>query len=528
MTDRAPHLQGDPRLRDKLWRLNHLYKIKSISKDVVKFKLNRAQADFHSRKTKRNIILKSRKLGFTTYFAVDGLDDCLFVPNTDALMLSYDIPSQVDIFDEKVVFAWDNFNEELKELYTLDAERANKLKFNWGDKSTTSITVRLSGRSGTYSKLHISEFGKISKIDPSSAKEIVSGTIQAVPLSGEVNIESTAEGDYGEFYEMFMEAWKRGPAKTPVDFTAFFYNWTYDDQELSKIIPLPEDELPKEFREYRQEHALSLTEITYYYYKWLTLNRDWKLLRREYPTTVDEAFEAAGDKFFDEPSVVALKTRPGTMVGNWIYYADYKPGHRYAMAVDPSEGIGRDNAVCVVWDFDARDENGYVKPSIVAIYVDNHTTPDALAHVAKDCAVRYGNCLIAVERNNHGHTTLAILKSIYYNLYKERKTDGGSDVETDRLGWHTNSASKPKMLYDLRTAILEKTIEIPDEFLKTELRSYPAEEVSNVKRDEDDTHWDRVVAAAIGFQMKDFASKSGLIIVPGEDDFNKFDLFNNV
>lgn len=492
--------------------------------------MNRAQLDFHSRKTRRNIILKSRKLGFTTYFAVDGLDDCLFEKNSDVLMLSYDIPSQLDIFDEKVVLAWDNFNDELKELYTLDAERANKLKFNWGDKTTTSITVRLHGRSGTFSKLHISEFGKISKVDPSSAKEIVSGTIQAVPLNGEVNIESTAEGDYGEYHDMFLEAWERGKAKTPVDFTAFFYNWTYDDAELSKIIPVTEEELPKEFIEYRVEHALSLPEITYYYYKWLTLNKDWRLLRREYPTTVDEAFEAAGDKFFEEASVMALKTREGQRIGNWIYYADYRPGHRYALAADPSEGIGRDNAVCVIWDFDAKDDNGNTRPAIVAVYCDDHTTPDQLAYIIRDGAARYGNCLVVVERNNHGHTTLAVLKGFYYNLYKERKTEGSSDIETDKLGWHSNAATRPKVLYDFRTALLERILDIPDEMLKTELRSFPADEISITPsmRDENDKHWDRVIAAALGYHMKDHAARSGLILTSEDDQFNKFDLFNRL
>lgn len=521
---------GDTRLKDKLWRLNHLYKIKDINKQIVPFKLNRAQVHFHQNKAKRNIVLKSRKLGFTTYFAIDSLDEALFEKNTDALMLSYDIPSQLDIFDDKVVLAWDNVHEELKELYELDADRANKLKFNWGkdakgNKTTTSVTVRVHGRSGTFSRLHISEFGKICKVDPAAAKEILSGTIQAVPLSGEVNIESTAEGDYGDFHDMFMEAWKRGEPKTPVDFKAHFYNWTFDDAELEKIVPMDPDDMPEEFRAYKRQHALSDRQITYYYYKWLTLNRDWKLLRREYPTTVEEAFEGAGERFFDEASVRGLKSRTGSIAGHATYYADYRPGHRYAAAVDPSEGIGADNAVVAVWDFDSRDDNGNPRPEVVALYVDDRTKPDELAHVARDMATRYGNCLIAVERNNHGHTTLAILKGVYYNIYKERRTDRNTDEETERLGWHSNGATKPKMLYDLRTALLEQQISIPDEAAKGELLTYPADEVTNFAKDDGGKHWDRVIAIAIGYQMRAFAASNKVVISDEGENFDRFRMF---
>lgn len=524
--------RNDSRLSNKAWRIRHLYKIKDIHKQIVKFVPNRAQAEFDEKKTHRNIILKSRKLGFTTYFSIDSLDDVLFKKNTDALMLSYDIPSQTDIFDDKIKLAWENLHPDLQALYELDADRANKLKFNWGEdskgnKTTTSITVRLHGRSGTYHKLHISEFAKICKIDPAAAREIMSGTIQAVPLSGEVNIESTAEGDYGQFHDIFMEAWQRGEPKTPVDFKAFFFNWTYDDAELEKVAPMAEEDLPKEFVDYRHDHALSLREITYYYLKWLTLGRDFKMLHREYPTTVEEAFEASGDKFFDEASVEFQRQTylaQGEPTGKWIYYEDYNPGHRYAEAVDPAGGFGGDNAVCVIMDFDWRDSKGIIRPKVVAVYADDQTKPDELAYVAKAGATRYGNCLIAVERNNHGHATLAILKGIYFNIYKERVTGRDGEAETDKLGWHSNSATKPRMLLDLRKALLEKAIAVPDGPLLSELHSFPADEATNFTKDDDGKHWDRVISLAIVYQMRSIAASMGKIIV--EDSGGAFDKFS--
>jgi hypothetical protein len=58
---------------------------------------------------------------------------------------------------------------------------------------------------------------------------------------------------------------------------------------------------------------------------------------------------------------------------------------------------------------------------------------------------------VAPERNNQGHATLTKLKEIYppHLIWKEIKTDKETNQQTEKLGWHTNLATKPKMLFDL-------------------------------------------------------------------------------
>lgn len=522
--------RGDKRLKDKWWRLSNLYKIRDKNKRVVKFIPNRAQTLFHKNKALRNIILKSRQLGFTTYEAIDALDDVLFEANTEALMLSYDQASQLDIFDNKVVFSWENLNPELQELYSLDADRANKLKFNWGNKTSSSITVRSKGRGGTFNRVHVSEFAKIVKDSRVDADDVIRGTIQAVPFGGRVDIESTAEEDSGPFYEMFVEAWNRGghapsagaihgpDPETPADYKAFFFNWTYDDAEIEKV-PIIEI-LPREFREYQDKHALTHREISYYYIKWTGLNRDWLAMRREYPTTVEEAFVSSGNKFFDEKSLEKMQTEEAEVVDNWRYFEDYKPGHRYALAADPSEGVGRDNATVVVIDFDAKP-----RPKVVAVYANAHIPPDLFAYIVRDGGVRFGNCIAAPERNNHGHTTIATLKGMYYNIYKEHTLDRDDDTETERLGWHTNMATKPRMLYELATAIAEGLIEVPDALTLKELKAFPREEIGRASRDPDVRHYDRVIALAIAWQMRAHATAVQEFT---EERYGNFDPFKSV
>lgn len=516
----------DNLLLDKTFRLSHLYKILDKNQNLVTFEMNRAQRIFHETKTPRSIVLKSRQLGFTTYEAIDSLDDTLFEQNTQALMLSYDEKSMLSIFDNKINLAWANLPEELQALYSLDSDRANRLKFNWGDKSFSSIEVRTKGRSGTYSRLHISEFAKICKDSPAAAREIIGGTLPSVPASGRVTIESTPEDANGYFYDMFMDAWLRGEPKTPVDYKAFFFNWTYDDAELEQLIPLEDVDIPKKFVEYKNKHKLSQREITYYYYKWLSLAKDDRELKRQYPTTVEEAFEYAGDKLFDTEKLLSMSLRePKDSYGGWKYYTDYRPGHRYGLGADPSGGGGNDNATIAVIDFDASDSTGYKRPEVVATYANDRITPDLFAYEIKNGGTRYGNCIAAVESNNHGHATLAILKGIYYNLYKEIKKDKSIDVKTDNLGWNTNKATKPKMIFDLNTAVNETILNVPDSDTVREMQGYPRDDLDNYIKDDGNKHFDRVICLAIAWQMKNYAMGGEVKITSGDE---KFDPYNPV
>lgn len=235
------------------------------------------------------MILKSRQLGFTTDEALDSLDDALFNRNMECLLIAHNLDAGENIFDKKIELAWKSLHPQLKALYRVDTSTSKAMKFEFGDGSFSSIVVDTSGRSGTYNRVHITEFADLCKKYPNKVKDIIEGTIPAVPTGGRVDIESTSQGASGEFYEMFMQAYERGQPKYPTEYKAHFYNWQWDEE-----IPLitPEPNLPQAFKDYQDYMRLTNQEITYYYLKWLSLNRDWNSLRKEYPTTPEEAFEA--------------------------------------------------------------------------------------------------------------------------------------------------------------------------------------------------------------------------------------------
>jgi hypothetical protein len=443
----------------------------------------------------------------TTEETLSSLDDVLFNPNMACLMLSYDIESQQDIFDKKILRAWRNLPEELKQLYEVHSERSNQLTIGFGDDGTgnqefSSIQVRTKGRSGTFQRVHVSELGKISRQEPRKSKEIISGTLQTVPTDGRVDIESTAEGEFGDFYDMFWEAWERGEPETPVDYKAHFYNWQWDTEEINQI-KYPEKNLPEKFKDYQKKMNLGDLEITYYYYKWLTLKKDDNLLMQEYPTTPHEAFVSSGAKLFSADAIEAMPQEEPTRYGGWAFYERYQPGHRYALGADVAEGAGQDYSAAVIIDFDWRDPNTFTKiPKVVAIYADNMVQPDTFGWEIINGANMYGNCIIAVERNGPGLSTLNVLKENYFHIYKERKSEYAPDKETEKLGWHTNKSTKPKMMYELSTAMNEGNLLVTDLNLQREARTYDKEDLTRMNFDADlPTHWDRLIACAIAYQM---------------------------
>lgn len=481
----------DSRIANKSWRLSNLYTIKNKKAELVKFEPNKAQKHFSEHAWTRNIILKSRQLGFTTFEAIDSLDDVLFNRNFDSLFISQDLDTSKDIFDNKISLAWDNLR--LK-FWQPDMESARKLKFSFGDAEFSSIAVDSSGRSGTYHRLHITEFALICKMYPEKAREIIEGSIPAVPTNGRVDIESTAQEAQGKFYDMFWEAWERGDPKYPTEFKAHFYNWTWDE-EIQSMIEIPTAELPEAFVEYQKKMKLSGKEITYYYLKWLSLNKDWGALRREYPTTPEEAFEGAGDKLFDIEKLGQFNLAEGERIGNFTIYEKYRLGHRYGMGCDVAEGIGRDSSTIALWDFTP------AKPKIVAEYKNSNIAPDMFAYDIRNLAEKYEQPIVAVERNNHGHTTISKLREIYPEraIWKDDK---------GKFGWLTTGVSKPQMFYDgLVTAVNEEQLDIPSKNIVSEMRRCDKEMTRVVKQRDDDTeHFDILMAAAIGFQMKAFAT----------------------
>lgn len=310
-------------LADPEWRLfsGCLYQIivKTEGEDgerfVMPFKPNRAQRRFIRRLWHRNIILKARQLGFTTLIAIMWLDHALFNGNQRCGMIAQDRETAEAIFRDKVVFAYDHLPAEIRERFPLARASTKELLFA---HNNSSIRVATSVRGGTIHRLHVSEFGKICAKFPAKADEVVTGSIQAVPLDGIVVIESTAEGANGEFYDMSKRAQALVTGKallTRAQYRFHFYAWWQDPDYTMGPAGVP---ITREQHDYFNGIEQSMgCKIDTGQRAWYVekMRNDFagkeEKMWREYPSTPEEAFQQSTDGNYYAKDMVLLRKRGG-------------------------------------------------------------------------------------------------------------------------------------------------------------------------------------------------------------------------
>jgi len=266
---------------------------------VIPFIPNGSQLDLISNLHNRNIILKARQLGFTTLIAIYFLDCALFRSNVRAGVIAQSEDIAKTIFRDKVKFAYDNLPKPLIDAMPLERDSQSELLFS---HNNSSIRVSTSMRSGTLQYLHVSEFGKICAKFPDRAREVITGSIPAVPTNGVIFIESTAEGQEGSFYEMTTRAEnlkKQGKPLTPKDYKFNFYPWwSNPDYKIpaDQVIITEKDNEYFDRIETEMDCELSLEQRA-----WWCSTKDSDFsgqedkMWQEYPSTPKEAFQQSSE-----------------------------------------------------------------------------------------------------------------------------------------------------------------------------------------------------------------------------------------
>lgn len=284
------HFNADQFL-DARWRLSNLYRIVDKDGKSVKFEPNWAQLQFLDGIHSRNLILKARQIGFTTFCCLIYLDDCLFTPNVQAAVIAHKLDDAKIIFKNKVKFPYDNLDEGIKAALPLAQDSADTLVL----RNNSSIRVSTSTRSGTVNWLHVSEYGKICAQFPDKAEEIRSGAFPSAER-GVITIESTAEGEGGDFHTKSVEAEElaeRGADLTRKDYKFFFFPWWAEPTYAMTRTNVPISPADHEyFNKIENEASTTLSPEQRNW--WVTEERQQGgNMKREYPATPREAFEQA-------------------------------------------------------------------------------------------------------------------------------------------------------------------------------------------------------------------------------------------
>jgi hypothetical protein len=484
----------------KLWRLNNLYHVRNKEGRIVRFELNESQLEFFNSRHNRNIILKARQKGFTTLAVIDALDDCLFIPNFEAGIIAHSLDDAKKIFD-KAKLAFDRLPDWLKKLRTPNTDKAGEYVF----PNNSKFSVDTSFRSGTLSRLHVSEFGKISKKYPEKAKEIRTGAFEAIPKEGRIDVESTAEGVGGDFYDLCQEAIDKDQSKiTPLEFKFHFHPWWKTQEYRIEADVSFDKELQEYFNYLKNEQGIILDceQMNWYALKKESLKDE---MAQEYPSFPEESFLASGRPFFNQTQIAAEIKRCKSVEVEIKHFAvkdlegrehSYavklfgKPEQlkAYAVAGDPAEGLENgDNSALSVIDKD------FNQVAVFAGKVD----PDLFGALLVEVAKYYNNALLAWESNNHGHAVENAVKlRRYFNLYRRKTKEKIGEETKDQVGWLNTAKSKMEMLDELKQAFRDDSLTVNDEATLREMMSCVVEEDGNVIVNGKD----RVVSLGISIQ----------------------------
>lgn len=279
---------------NKLWRLNNLYRIIDKHGNSIPFKLNKVQADFVESSHNRKITLKARQLGMSTACVISMLDDALMTPHLASGVVSYSMEHAQHIFKRIIGHALDTLPKEIRHLAGILNRSAREITFSNGSVLRVDTTLR----GGTYPNVLVSEFGKTCARNPSKAEEVITGTLNAVPINGKVVIESTGEGNEGFFAEMIQQCVIRGNENlSPLEYKLFFYSWMWDEAyKMQETYQYPV-ELTDYFNGLEKSQSIVISQ---HQRNWYALQA--KLLgdkvRQEYPSTIAEAFLSSSDAFY--------------------------------------------------------------------------------------------------------------------------------------------------------------------------------------------------------------------------------------
>ncbi len=275
----------------QLWRLNNLYWIIDKSGKRVLFRMNTAQENLYHEMWYRNVILKARQRGFTTFLDIYGLDACVWNKDFTAGIIAHNLDDAKKIFRTKVKYPYENLPTMIKESVKPMNDKGNEYLFN----NNSNISVSTSYRSGTLQYLHVSEFGKIAAKNPEKAGEIITGALEAVPLDGIASFESTAEGNGGRFFNMVDIAMKNqqaGKKLNSLEFKFIFEAWhTNPEYTMDDKVVLSSDDIDY-FKKLEDKEGITLTAGQKYWYV-AKKETQGEQMKREYPSTPTEAFEVA-------------------------------------------------------------------------------------------------------------------------------------------------------------------------------------------------------------------------------------------
>ena len=439
-------------------------------------KANRAQQAFERRRGQRNIVLKARQMGLTTWAAARFFLKTITNPGTLTLEVAHTQEAAEEIFRSVDRFL-DWLPEELREG-PLRTSRANvrQLVFPEMDAQYRVVSAgdRNAGRGLTVQNLHCSELARW----PGNPAETLAGLRASLAPGGELILESTPEGVGGCFYEEWQKARETGMVR-------HFFPWWMEQRYRAQAVDV--SSLSEEERDLMARKRLDLEQIGYR----RQIRANFRgLAAQEFAEDGESCFRASGDSVFEldvieerlKCTAEPVERRRNGELEVWLPPVK---GKRYLVAVDPAGGGSEgDYSVAEVLDLES---------GLQCAEYAGHMGGLELAGLITGLAREYNGAWLVVERNNHGTgvLTLAETNCGYSKIYRQ----------SGQMGWLTTSISRPAILGRLGAALVEAPGMFQSQKLLAECRNF-VRLANGGTGARAGTHDDRVMAMAIGLSAR--------------------------
>lgn len=468
-----------------------LLRVRSRTGALAPLVANRAQEEYETRRGQKNIVLKARQLGITTWVAGRFFLKTITHPGTVTVQVAHTQEAAESIF--RIVHRFLRFLPDSIRRGALKTSvvNARQILFPGMDCEYRVETAGApnAGRGLTITNLHCSEVARW----PGDPEEILQGMRAALSPTGELVLESTPMGASGCFWKEWQEAETTGLVR-------HFFPWWVEEAYAGAAVDAAS--LTDEERGLMKAAGLRPEQIGFR----REMQRSFRgLARQEYAENANECFLASGECLFDTAAIDArlrqmcdpVEERGNGTLRIWLRSI---PGRQYLAAADPAGGGAEgDYAAVEVIDLDT---------GLQCAELRAHLPPLELARAAAALAREYNHALLAVERNNHGSGVLAYLESVcrYERLYRTGGQAGGQ--AEGQAGWLTSATTRPAMLGRLASALVETPGSFASERLLRECRSFVRHANGRAEAQAGE-HDDCVMAMAVALAVREEQLMSG-------------------
>jgi hypothetical protein len=457
----------------------------------------------------RDLILKPRRLGFSTYIGSLYFLDGLLNPGTNTVVMAHTEDVVSELFDIYRIF-YETLPDDVRQRCPTRRMSSSEMEINFYDdngsldlvaRPPSAFNVGTAGgkdkRGVTPHNLHLSEaafYEQWAMVNRS--------VVQAVGDAGNVFLESTARGF--NHYKDLVDAALEGKSM----YRLVFYPWFAFPEYRQEIDAGQAEAMTRTLD--KEERVLIERGVTLPQLAW----RRWKLsgmdlvdFHQEFPSSVLEAFISTGRPAFNMEIVVSNWEKARKSADRWDHPDEFttiffppEQGAVYVLSADPAEGIDRGEG-------DSRNEVGGLDYSSASVRdaatlrcmavlhgrMGEAEFAGRIAHLGSD----YNEALIVVERNNHGGTVLYCLEQAQYpNLYRHQEYDASGAV-FHKLGFPTNVQTRPLVVDCLREVVKREAMPDPDPNFWKECSFFVSNPLGRFEA-QSGRHDDRVMERAIG------------------------------